>query len=348
MPPAIPAPKNGSSTADVMRERYILMKRVFLLSCIIFFIFTFVVNGENRASFDCKKARTSIEKCICSDRELSYADSWLTGIYLERLKFLSEKEKKDLKTEQIAWLKNRDKACNQSKNIKACLIKMYEERTKELNSRIPGLVRFDLKPAQDLKRIILKSNEFDGLPENYFQLSDHEYLFPVDSQGGRMQLGIYYANTKINKMDKITSWYPSIEGVIKGKGITWLIVYYTDLEHGFSNNGYNAVMIMDRIISKEPYRILDLASISSPYIEEDYGEEGPCSYLSDSQKQEDNSYSELKGYDVKDLNGDGVNDMVFHIERFNCKTKIHSSITETYYFLPKEPYLKKIVQEKKD
>ncbi len=361
-----------------------MKKQILFLFSIIIFLSSSISYGENRASFDCKKASTPTEKLICDNWRLSSDDRLLTSTYLKRLMFLSEEEKKFLKTEQISWLKRRDKYCQQAQDTKSyidemdkllkvceptkvrkqsqdaksninitnkdcmkkiCLKKMYEERTKELELKIPGLSRFDRKPTKDLEQTILESKEFFALPEYYYRLSDYEYLFPIDEQGGRQQLGLYYADSKTNKMNKIISWYPSIEGVIQGKGITWLIVYYTDLNHGFSSNGYKAVMIKNNNSSKKPYQLFDLASIDSPYIEEDYGEANPCAYISDSQKKIDNSFSELKGYNVKDLNGDGINDMVFRIERFDCKNNKHYSINETYYFLSNDPYIEKREQK---
>ena len=368
-----------------MHEEVKMKKQILFLFSIVIFLSSSICHGENKAGFDCKKASTPTEKIICSNSSLSYDDAWLTSTYITRLKFLSLDEKKNLKAEQITWLKRRDKICEQAQNAKSnidgldkwlkvceptkvrkqsqntksningidkdcskkiCLKKMYEERVKELNSSIPGLSRLDLKPDPYLERTITESEQFTGLPEYYYRLSDHEYLFPIDRQGGRQQLGLYYADTKTNTMDKITSWYPSIEGVIQSNGITWLIVYYTDLNHGFNSNGYKAVMMKDKHSSNKPYQLFDLASIDSPYIEEDYGEANPCAYISDSQKKIDNSFSELKGYEVKDINGDGINDMVFRIERFDCKTNKHYSIIETYVFLSKDPYIEKREQKK--
>jgi uncharacterized protein YecT (DUF1311 family)/N-acetylneuraminic acid mutarotase len=306
---------------------------------------------QGSAGFDCKKATTPIEKCICSDQDLSYADSWLNKTYLSCLKFLSQEDKKKFKAEQITWMKKRDKICSESQDARSniygidkdCLKKMYDQRTKELNPEIPGLLSFDdVNSAQNLKQLILESNKFDGIPGSYFRLSDNEYLFPIDwGQGGRVQLGMYYANTKTKKIDKVLGGYPLIEGVIKGNGITWIIVYYTDLHWGISSNGYNAIMIKDKTDNYEPYKVFHLASISSNYIEEDFGEEGPCPHLTDSQKENDNSYSELKDYDVKDLNGDGINDIIFQIEKFDCVNNKHKSIKEMYYFLSKDPFIKK-------
>jgi uncharacterized protein YecT (DUF1311 family) len=367
-----------------------MKKHILFLSCLVLLIFSSVCHGENSAGFDCKKANTTTEKLICNDFRLSSEDRLLTSTYLTRLKFLSQEEKKNLKAEQIAWLKKRDQVCGQTQDKtsiskidkkllkycepkdackpnrvckdtkpnsgeidedclkKICLKKIYEGRLMELELKIPGLVRFENEPVKDLELTIIKSKQLRGAPEFYYRLSDHEYLFPVDGgkEGGRLQLGLYYADTKNNKLNQIISGYLIIEGVIKGNDVKWLIVYHTDLNRGFSTNGYNAILIKDEKSNNKPYQLFDLASIASPYIEEDYGEDNPCAYISDSQKKIDNSFSELKGYDVKDLNGDGINDMVFRIERYDCKTNKHSSIIETYFFLSKAPYIEKKEQKK--
>jgi Uncharacterized protein conserved in bacteria, putative lipoprotein len=271
---------------------------------------------------------------------------------------ISEIDKKLLKVCEPKKVCKPNRVCNDTKPNsggidedclrKICLKKMYEGRLMVLDLKIPGLVKFENEPVKDLELTIIKSKQLRGAPEFYYQLSDHEYLFPVDGgkEGGRLQLGVYYADTKNNKLNQIISGYPIIEGVIKDNDITWLIVYHTDLNRGFSTNGYNAILIRDKKSNNKPYQLFELASIETPYIEEDYGEANPCPYISDSQKEIINSFSELKGYDVKDRNGDGINDIVFRIERYDCKTNKHSSIIETYYLLPKDPFIKKMVQKK--
>ena len=70
------------------------------------------------ASFDCSKAKTNVEKMICSDKELSVMDENLSKVFKEAIKYT--KEKNQLKNEQFAWMKKR----NGCKDVK-CLIDSY-------------------------------------------------------------------------------------------------------------------------------------------------------------------------------------------------------------------------------
>jgi WD40 repeat protein/uncharacterized protein YecT (DUF1311 family) len=322
-----------------------MKKHILFLSCLFLLLFSSVCHGTNEASFDCEKASTPTEKCICSDDDLSRTDGWLASEYLTRLKFLSPEEKNNLKSEQIAWLKKRDKACEQAEGSssntygvdKGCLKKMYEERVKELYTKIQGLLRLDLNLPHDLQLLISeKFDKYSIRPSYYFRLSDHEYLL--------YGYGISYADSKKGSVDSIIwgNMGATIHGAIRGKGITWLIVHSGNLHQGHERSGYQAIMITDKKSSNEPYQLFDLASDSTL----DYlmGNSNPCPYLEDADK-DIGWFSELKGYDVKDLNGDGINDMVFHIEAFDCEANKRISIEETYYFLPRKPFIEK--KEKK-
>lgn len=70
------------------------------------------------ASFDCSKAKTDVEKTICSDKELSVIDENLSKVFKEVIK--TTKDKNQLKNKQFAWMKER----NECKDVK-CLIDSY-------------------------------------------------------------------------------------------------------------------------------------------------------------------------------------------------------------------------------
>ncbi|MDR0762218.1 MAG: lysozyme inhibitor LprI family protein [Campylobacteraceae bacterium] len=78
------------------------MKKVLL-------ILTLVTSSLFSASFDCKKAKTDIEKLICSDKELSQLDDELNEAYKKALARSNNKEA--LKKSQIEWLNRIDKDC---------------------------------------------------------------------------------------------------------------------------------------------------------------------------------------------------------------------------------------------
>jgi len=62
-------------------------------------------------SFDCKKARTCIEKFICADKDLSTLDKKMSEAYTNLLAKLQGKDKELVKQNQVRWIKARDERC---------------------------------------------------------------------------------------------------------------------------------------------------------------------------------------------------------------------------------------------
>jgi uncharacterized protein len=78
------------------------------------------------ASFDCGKAKTEVEKLICSGDELSKLDESLSEAYLQALKRTDIKQQ-TIKS-QRQWLKNVRNVCQNAE----CIKNAYETRIKEL------------------------------------------------------------------------------------------------------------------------------------------------------------------------------------------------------------------------
>ncbi|MDR0762219.1 MAG: lysozyme inhibitor LprI family protein [Campylobacteraceae bacterium] len=98
------------------------MKKIILIICLI-------ITSLFSASFDCKKAKTDVEKLVCSDEKLSKLDEELNIAYknvLSGAKTLKDKE--DLKKRQIAWLKKLQEDC---KKVDKCVITLQYEYTKK-------------------------------------------------------------------------------------------------------------------------------------------------------------------------------------------------------------------------
>lgn len=91
------------------------------------------------ASFDCKKAKTAIEKMICEDAELSRFDEELAGKYKKALSLVSYREQ--MKRQQQAWLKTLRDACKDE----TCLAREYRDRIAALNSTLAAAT-FKRKP----------------------------------------------------------------------------------------------------------------------------------------------------------------------------------------------------------
>ena len=83
-------------------------------------------NPAHAASFDCKAAKSAVEKMICSDGNLSKLDEELTKVYAQALVVASDREA--LKREQRSWVKNLRNKCNDLK----CLNLSYLARTLKL------------------------------------------------------------------------------------------------------------------------------------------------------------------------------------------------------------------------
>ena len=77
------------------------------------------------ASFDCKKARSRVDKLICSDRQLSTLDREMPGLFALSLTHSSEPG--DLKREQRRWIRERDDCEDVT-----CLATSYEVRIADL------------------------------------------------------------------------------------------------------------------------------------------------------------------------------------------------------------------------
>ena len=85
------------------------------------------------ASFDCAKAKTEIEKQICSNTKLSELDDKLTALYNKVLAQSPVPE--DTKEQQREWVKGSRNAC---KDV-ACLERAYASRISDLEKELNNL-----------------------------------------------------------------------------------------------------------------------------------------------------------------------------------------------------------------
>lgn len=99
------------------------------LNLLSIFILLFAVNA-NAASFDCAKAKSFIEKEICSNQDLGNFDEELSDLYKKII--LARNNAPEITTEQRKWLRENRNICSDS----ACLIKAYQVRIKELQASL--------------------------------------------------------------------------------------------------------------------------------------------------------------------------------------------------------------------
>lgn len=86
------------------------------------------------AGFDCAKAKNGIEKAICIDADLSRQDRWLQETYQKLLTESVEPEK--LKSEQRAWMKERDRCGGGEPDRTICLSLAYYARRGQLETEL--------------------------------------------------------------------------------------------------------------------------------------------------------------------------------------------------------------------
>ena len=94
-----------------------------------------VNKSSYKASFDCAKAESKIEKTICSVEDLASEDFMMASIYRSLQASMPPPEINQLKREQLDWLKTREKSCNDAMNIVNCLQGLYVERIATLKKR---------------------------------------------------------------------------------------------------------------------------------------------------------------------------------------------------------------------
>lgn len=84
------------------------------------------------ASFDCKKAKTKLEKLICETPELSRADDELGALFKQALKAVGKSSARGLREAQSLWLSRYRNDCADA----ACVLAAYQKRILELRATV--------------------------------------------------------------------------------------------------------------------------------------------------------------------------------------------------------------------
>lgn len=87
-----------------------------------------------KPSFKCAEATHEAEKLICEDNELAALDVKLSSLYGKVAKNTPADQKKQLKAEQIGWVKGRND-CWKAADQRACIKTEYVARIKELKGK---------------------------------------------------------------------------------------------------------------------------------------------------------------------------------------------------------------------
>ena len=128
------------------------MKKIIVISLLLFTSHLYS-NDRIQPSFDCSKAKTRVEKLVCSDEVLSTLDRDMQKAYdlmmgKYDLAYMNEEAKEEikpylekLKQSQIDWVKYRDKRCNAEKDkeeFRRCVLNEYYDR---IQSVVPSYNR---------------------------------------------------------------------------------------------------------------------------------------------------------------------------------------------------------------
>ena len=124
-------------------------------------------------SFDCSKAKTRVEKLVCSDEDISRVDRDMQKAYdlmmgKYDIPYMNEEAKEEikpylekLKQSQIEWVKYRDRYCNTKKDEKefnSCVFSKYINRIQSIVPRYDWRIGFSINDK----------NSTNDLCYNYF------------------------------------------------------------------------------------------------------------------------------------------------------------------------------------
>ena len=99
------------------------------MAAVLLLLLWFAFPTTQAASFDCKKATTSVEQTVCADDELSRLDSTLASVYRSELNARNIAKKKTFEREQGQWRRETRDACN----TRDCIRDAYFSRLATLN-----------------------------------------------------------------------------------------------------------------------------------------------------------------------------------------------------------------------
>ncbi|MBI3249435.1 MAG: DUF1311 domain-containing protein [Deltaproteobacteria bacterium] len=94
-----------------------------------------------KPSFNCRKAKTKTELLICREATLGDIDGRLGEVYWELHRFLVPSEARELKKQEIAWIRRRDQqlttSCTTDDEVDLpCVIGLWKERVDQLEAQL--------------------------------------------------------------------------------------------------------------------------------------------------------------------------------------------------------------------
>jgi uncharacterized protein len=112
-----------------------------LLAFLSLLILSATHRGAEAAGFDCKRAKSLVEKQICGVPELSRLDGEVAALYMRTLGVLAKDGAAALREEQRGWLREREE-CEEMihgdpvvmADVLACIRRLMDERNERLQA----------------------------------------------------------------------------------------------------------------------------------------------------------------------------------------------------------------------
>ena len=118
------------SDRNMGKSRYLFL----LMGAMYLFALSCQTSFAASPSFDCKKARSIVEKLICANEELAALDRNVASRYSEAIRSGSKSEKALERKIQRQWVRSRNR-CGRSSNPVKCLRAIHYQRMEELSSQ---------------------------------------------------------------------------------------------------------------------------------------------------------------------------------------------------------------------
>jgi len=135
------------------------------------------------ASFDCQKAKAKIEITICNNSRLNDADTRLGKVYFQLRQLLSKSDTKQLRREQVAWIKQRTRLC--SSRDADCLLGVYETRIAGLNAILEAKQKFGDRYEYALSKFVPDGYKIlDVISGHLNRDSRTDYLLILEEKNG--------------------------------------------------------------------------------------------------------------------------------------------------------------------
>jgi uncharacterized protein len=114
-----------------------------LLACLSLLVYSTGHHDAAAAGFDCKRAKSLVEKQICGVPELSKRDGEVAALYTRTLAALAKDGATALREEQRGWLREREE-CEEMihgdpvvmADVLACIRRLMDERKERLEAII--------------------------------------------------------------------------------------------------------------------------------------------------------------------------------------------------------------------